>query len=93
MSGKDRDASAGDRAYFIELVGGADAAQSKTGPQRFRASRDRAAAEQDREHAAKDRLAAEHDRDDAATDRAAAAVDREETTAPDHDQHGSQPDS
>jgi hypothetical protein len=73
MSGKDRDASAGDRAFFIDLVGGANAAHSAAATQRFRASRDRATAEQDREHAAKDRPAAEHDRTDAAANRAATA--------------------
>ncbi|MGH3507823.1 MAG: hypothetical protein ACRDO2_11530 [Nocardioidaceae bacterium] len=78
MSGKDRDAAAADRAYLIEAIDRAEAGLSDEQEDRFRAGRDRAAAERDREHAAKDRTAAEHDREDAAADRAQAAADRED---------------
>ena len=77
MSGKDRDASAGDRAYLIGALDHGEAAVSDAPEERFQASRARAA-EADREEAAKDRRAAEHDREDAAADRAQAAAARED---------------
>jgi hypothetical protein len=93
MSGKDRDAAAEDWAYFIDHQGGASTARPDTETLRFRASRDRAAADHDRGQAAKDRLAAEHDRDDSAGDRAAAAADRAEAADPVDGQDETQSDS